>query len=455
MLFEKRFKTEKKLSSKDYLYLGSMLFGLFFGAGNLIFPVHMGQEAGANVWPAIIGFLITGIGLPFLGIIAIGISGENGLFDLASRVHKGYGYFFTVALYLVIGPFFAMPRLAATSFEIGLTPFVAESQKTLFLAIFSILFFALSWWFSRNPSKLLDYVGKFLNPLFLALLAILIVMSFVKPMANIHDITVLGKYRDHAFFTGFQNGYNTLDVLASLAFGIIVVNTLKNKGVTKKSTITADTFKSGAVSVLLMGIIYSFLSLMGTMSMGKFDLSDNGGIALAQIAHYYLGTGGSIILALIVVVACLKTTIGLTTAFSETFAELFPGLSYSTLIAGVSIIPCIIANVGLTSIISYSTPVLMFLYPLAIILVLLGVSGPLFKNNPIVYQTVTIFTIIPALIDGLQSSPEWIQNASITQKIIEFAKNTLPFFGIGMGWIVPAVFGLILGLGIYLIKEKL
>ena len=446
---------EKKLSSKDYLYLGSMLFGLFFGAGNLIFPVHMGQEAGANVWPAIIGFLITGIGLPFLGIIAIGISGENGLFDLASRVHKGYGYFFTVALYLVIGPFFAMPRLAATSFEIGLTPFVAESQKTLFLAIFSILFFALSWWFSRNPSKLLDYVGKFLNPLFLALLAILIVMSFVKPMANIHDITVLGKYRDHAFFTGFQNGYNTLDVLASLAFGIIVVNTLKNKGVTKKSTITADTFKSGAVSVLLMGIIYSFLSLMGTMSMGKFDLSENGGIALAQIAYYYLGTGGSIILALIVVVACLKTTIGLTTAFSETFAELFPGLSYSTLIAGVSIIPCIIANVGLTSIISYSTPVLMFLYPLAIILVLLGVSGPLFKNNPIVYQTVTIFTIIPALIDGLQSSPAWIQNASITQKIIEFAKNTLPFFGIGMGWIVPAVFGLILGLGIYLIKEKL
>lgn len=446
---------EKKLSSKDYLYLGSMLFGLFFGAGNLIFPVHMGQEAGANVWPAIIGFLITGIGLPFLGIIAIGISGENGLFDLASRVHKGYGYFFTVALYLVIGPFFAMPRLAATSFEIGLTPFVAESQKTLFLAIFSILFFALSWWFSRNPSKLLDYVGKFLNPLFLVLLAILIVMSFVKPMANIHDITVLGKYRDHAFFTGFQNGYNTLDVLASLAFGIIVVNTLKNKGVTKKSTITADTFKSGAVSVLLMGIIYSFLSLMGTMSMGKFDLSENGGIALTQIAHYYLGTGGSIILALIVVVACLKTTIGLTTAFSETFAELFPGLSYSTLIAGVSIIPCIIANVGLTSIISYSTPVLMFLYPLAIILVLLGVSGPLFKNNPIVYQTVTIFTIIPALIDGLQSSPAWIQNASITQKIIEFAKNTLPFFGIGMGWIVPAVFGLILGLGIYLIKEKL
>ena len=446
---------EKKLSSKDYLYLGSMLFGLFFGAGNLIFPVHMGQEAGANVWPAIIGFLITGIGLPFLGIIAIGISGENGLFDLASRVHKGYGYFFTVALYLVIGPFFAMPRLAATSFEIGLTPFVAESQKTLFLAIFSILFFALSWWFSRNPSKLLDYVGKFLNPLFLALLAMLIVMSFVKPMANIHDITVLGKYRDHAFFTGFQNGYNTLDVLASLAFGIIVVNTLKNKGVTKKSTITADTFKSGAVSVLLMGIIYSFLSLMGTMSMGKFDLSENGGIALAQIAHYYLGTGGSIILALIVVVACLKTTIGLTTAFSETFAELFPGLSYSTLIAGVSIIPCIIANVGLTSIISYSTPVLMFLYPLAIILVLLGVSGPLFKNNPIVYQTVTIFTIIPALIDGLQSSPAWIQNASITQKIIEFTKNTLPFFGIGMGWIVPAVFGLILGLGIYLIKEKL
>ena len=131
-------------------------------------------------------------------------------------------------------------------------------------------------------------------------------MAFVKPLAGIHEIAAQKAYTDNAFFTGFQNGYNTLDVLASLAFGIIVVNTLKTRGVTKKSTITTDMFKSGAVSIILMGIIYSFLSLMGTMSVGKFAISENGGIALTQIAHYYLGTGGSIILALIVIVACLR-----------------------------------------------------------------------------------------------------------------------------------------------------
>lgn len=443
---------EKKLTGKDYLYIGSMLFGLFFGAGNLIFPVHMGQEAGTHVWPAIIGFLITGIGLPFLGIIAIGISGENGLFDLASRVNKGYGYFFTVLLYLVIGPFFALPRLAATSFEIGLTPFIPSNQAKLALAIFSIIFFLLAWWFSRNPSKLLDYVGKFLNPLFLVLLAVLIIMAFVKPLAGIHEIAAQKAYTDNAFFTGFQNGYNTLDVLASLAFGIIVVNTLKTRGVTKKSTITTDMFKSGAVSIILMGIIYLFLSLMGTMSVGKFAISENGGIALAQIAHYYLGTGGSIILALIVIVACLKTSIGLITAFSETFAELFPQLSYSKLIAVVAILPCIFANVGLTSIITYSTPVLMFLYPLAMVLVFLGVCGPLFKNHSLVYKIVTIFTFIPALIDGINNSP--LKDAKFAKAIIGFGENYLPFFDLGMGWVVPAAVGFVLALIVVAFKKE-
>src|SRR5699024_3052667 len=174
--------------------IGSMLFGLFFGAGNLIFPVHLGQVAGANVFSANLGLLVTGVGLPFLGVIAMGISQSSGVFELSSRVNKTYGYIFTVLLYLVIGPFFAIPRLATTSFEIGIAPYVKNSQQTLFLATFSILFFFTAWWFSRKPSKILDYVGKFLNPLFLCLLAILLILAFSHPLGSVTQAPVTDPY---------------------------------------------------------------------------------------------------------------------------------------------------------------------------------------------------------------------------------------------------------------------
>ncbi|WP_368251585.1 branched-chain amino acid transport system II carrier protein [Enterococcus sp. 2201sp1_2201st1_B8_2201SCRN_220225] len=437
---------EKKLRFSDYLFVGSMLFGLFFGAGNLIFPVHMGQEAGSNVFMANLGFLVTGIGLPFLGVIAIGVSRSNGLYDLATRIHKTYALIFTVLLYLVIGPFFALPRLATTSFEIGLAPFLPKENHPLFLALFSLLFFVAAWAFSRKPSKLLVYVGKFLNPVFLVLLGVLLAFAFFKPLGSISGATVQPAYQQDVFITGFTQGYNTLDALASLAFGIIIINTLKGMGVQKPATLAIDTVKSGFISILLMGIIYSLLAFMGTMSLGRFDLSENGGIALAQIAKHYLGTAGSLLLALIVIIACLKTAIGLISAFAETFVELFPRRSYSLFVAIASILPCLFANIGLTKIIEFSTPVLMFVYPLAITLILLALFGPLFKQRASVYRMTTFFTLIAAIFDGLNASPAIIRDTSLVQNLLGLAENYLPFFAIGMGWILPASVGFILGL---------
>lgn len=437
---------EKKLLFKDYLYIGSMLFGLFFGAGNLIFPVHMGQEAGANVLLANLGFLVTGIGLPFLGVIAIGSSQSNGLFELASRINRRYAFIFTILLYLVIGPFFALPRLATTSFEIGLAPFIPTEFMALVLAGFSLLFFFTAWWFARKPSKLLDYVGKFLNPLFLILLGILLFLAFFRPMGEIASAPVQVSYGTSPFFKGFVEGYNTLDALASLAFGIIIVTTIRHRGVTKPSTIAIDTIKSGAVSILLMGLIYSLLAYMGTMSLGQFPLSENGGIALAQIAHYYLGTSGSVVLAMIVIVACLKTGIGLISAFSETFIELFPKRNYVFFSTVVSTMACLFANIGLTKIIEFSIPVLMFLYPLAMTLILLAILGPLFKHDPRVYQMTTYFTLIASVIDGLNASPDFLSQTGWAQSIISLGSSYLPFFSIGMGWVLPACIGFVFGL---------
>lgn len=444
----------KKLTFKESMFIGSMLFGLFFGAGNLIFPVHMGQESGSAVFWANLGFLVTGIGLPFLGVIAIGVSKTSGVYELAERIGKKYALVFTVLLYLVIGPFFALPRLATTSFEIGLAPFIQAKQQHVFLVIFSILFFFTAWWLSRRPTKILDYVGKFLNPAFLILLGILLVLAFIHPLGAIDQATIQPSYQEHAFFTGFTQGYNTLDALAALAFGILIVTTIRNMGVTKPSEIAKDTIKSGAISIVLMGIIYTLLAYVGTMSLGGFALSSNGGIALAQIADHYLGTYGSILLALIVILACLKTGIGLITAFAETFTDLFPKRNYIVFVTLASALACLVATVGLTNIIQISLPVLMFIYPLAMTLILLVLVGPLFKQRPAVYRMTTYFTLIASILDGLNACPDGIKQTSFVKTLLDFATNYLPFFKLGMGWIVPALIGLVIGLIWSMVKKE-
>jgi len=213
---------KQKLSFKEYIYVASMLFGMFFGAGNLIFPVYMGQVAGRNMWAAVLGFLITGVGLPLLGVAALGISRSNGLFDLSHKVGRPYAFFFTCALYLTIGPFFAIPRCATTSFTVGLEQILPHDDKSwLYLLLFSLLFFAVTLVLSLRPGKILTYVGKVLTPCFLVFLAIMVFVTILHPTTSIGAVEPQGAYAAQPFFTGFLEGYNTMDALASLAFGIV------------------------------------------------------------------------------------------------------------------------------------------------------------------------------------------------------------------------------------------
>ena len=437
---------DKRLTLSSYVLIGSMLFGLFFGAGNLIFPVHMGQEAGSNVVAATLGFLITGIGLPFLGVVAIGISKTDGLFGLSSRIHPVYAYFMTMLLYLTIGPFFALPRTGTVSYEIGLASYVAPDYQALALAGFTGLFFLTAFVFSLKPSKILIWVGKILNPLFLVFLAFLIIASFLQPMGSVAVAQVHGAYVTDPFFKGFTEGYNTMDALASLAFGIIVVQTLKDLGVESPRNVAMGTIKAGIVSILLMGIIYSCLAYIGATSVAVYPLSANGGIALAQIANYYFGSAGSILLAVIVTLACLKTAIGLITACSETFRKLFPdSISYRAYVTVFTIVSCLIANVGLTQIIALSIPALMFLYPLAITLIVLTFLSPLFKHRRVVYGLTTLFTLVAGVGDALNAAPEIIKQEPVVQSLLAGYHTSLPMFDIGMGWVIPMLAGLVLG----------
>ncbi|MDR7871015.1 MAG: branched-chain amino acid transport system II carrier protein [Tissierellaceae bacterium] len=446
---------QKKLTTKDYIYIASMLFGLFFGAGNLIFPVFMGQMAGNNIWYAILGFLVTGVGLPLLGIVAMGISKSNGLYSLGSRIHPYYSVFFTCALYLTIGPFFAIPRTATVSFEVGIAPLLSADQISLWLGIFSFLFFISVLWFSLKPSKILVYVGKVLNPLFLFFLSILIITAFINPMGDVSQFQATGAYQDNSFFQGFIEGYNTMDALASLAFGIIVINVIKGLGVEDPKAIAVSTVKSGILSMSLMAIIYGCLAIIGTQSLGITEISKNGGQALSIISTHYFGKGGAFLLAVIITLACLKTAVGLITACSETFSNMFKNsLSYKAYTVLFCTLSFAIANIGLNNIISFSIPVLMFLYPLAISLILLSIFDGAFKGDRRVYQYTIGFTVPAAILDLIGALPKGIVELFNLGGIIEAAKLYLPFYSIGMGWILPSISGLLIGLLISKLSKK-
>ncbi|MFJ8512231.1 branched-chain amino acid transport system II carrier protein [Lysinibacillus xylanilyticus] len=436
---------QQKIPFSTYAVIGTMLFGLYFGAGNLIFPIQLGQLAGTNFWFGLIGFLVTAIGLPFLGILAIGLSGSNGLRDLASRVHPLFGIIFSLALYLTIGPFFAIPRTATVPFVVGFEPYIQAEHTTLLLALFSFVFFAIVFYFSLNPAKIMDYIGKYLTPAFLIVLFILIIISIVKPMGHFQQ--PIGDYVDSAFMTGFKEGYNTMDALASLAFGIVVINAIKSAGISDRKEIAKATWKSGIFAMALMTLIYGLITYMGASSIDAVGTFDNGGLIFAAVADHYFGSYGAILLAVIIVLACLKTSIGLITSCSEFFHEVFPKISYKWFVFLLCVVSFTIANFGLTNIIKFAIPVLMFLYPLAIVLIVLALCSSLFKNKQTVYAIAMIFTIFISVIDGYKALVASIPTAklSIFDAIEKAYSNFLPFYDMGLGWILPALIGAFIG----------
>lgn len=432
-----------KLSIASYLAIGSMLFGMFFGAGNLIFPVHLGQAATSNLSGATLGFLITAVGLPFLGIIAIGLSESEGLLDLSTRVNKKFGYFFTILLYLTIGPLFALPRTATVPFEVGVAPFIKGQSTAPFLFIFSLIFFVIAFLLALNPGKIMDWIGKILNPIFLVCLALLMMMAFIKPMGQVGSLPSIEPYSSQPLMSGFLDGYNTMDALASLAFGILVVNSLKECGVKKPSQMAKDICISGVIVLLLMSLIYTGLSFMGATSVERFHLSDNGGIALNQMAHYYFGSFGSILLAFIVTIACLKTAVGTISAASETFNQIFPKISYKQFVALFSFSSMLIANCGLDQIIRFSSPMLSFLYPIAIVLIFLVLLGKFFRNRRFVYQVTLFVTTAIAFIDGIRLLNETVFHA---KGLMVFSKiyQMLPLHTMNLAWVIPTLIAFLL-----------
>ena len=441
---------EKKIKFTDVLFVGLAFFASYFGAGNLIFPVHLGQMAGRNAVVAMIGFIITAVGIPILGVAAIGITHSDGLQTLSGKVGKGYGIFFTCLLYLTIGPLFAIPRCATVSFTTGITPLLgADSPERLYLLLFSAVFFAFVLFFSLRPGKITVWIGKIINPLFLFFFAVLMLAALLAPGAAVSAVEPVEAYRSDAFFPALIEGYGTMDAIAGLAFGIVVIDVIRRMGVDNDDAIAEDVLSSGLLTGALMALIYVVSIVVGAQSRGLFELSENGGIALTQIAGHYLGGVGLFILAFTITFACLKTSIGLVTACAETFSKMTNGkISYRSWAILFTVFSFAVSNIGLSAIIEYSIPMLMLIYPPAIALILLAFLGKFFAHDRTVYIATMIGTWAAAIFDCMKTLPAPVQTALHLDTPIAFAAAHLPLFDKNLGWLLPAVIGFAAGMAI-------
>ena len=427
-------------SNKRYIAIGLMLFALLFGAGNLIFPAAMGQNAGVNVWYAVLGFCVTGVGLPLISIAALGYSGCLDLEEAAGRVHPWYGVFYSVVSYLAIGPCFAAPRTGTVSFEIAVKPFLGSFSPDIALPICLLIFFLLTYWLAATPSKLVDRVGKILTPALLAVILLLIVQSFITPLGTPQAPTKNYATPVTAVMQGILDGYNTLDAIASFIFATLVISFVKEGGVTHPKAIMKQVLLSGSIAVALLAFIYIFIAKIGADSVTPLGILETGAPVLAGSAKILFGNLGAAILAVIVLLACLSTSVGLVTCCAAYFMRLLGHFSYKTYAVIFCVISYLVGLFGLKTIIVSTIPVLMFIYPLLVALICLIFLDKFFGGRQCVYAWTIAFTFVMATINLLET-------AGVNLGSFETMLQTyVPLHTFGMGWIPFAAVGFVIGL---------
>ena len=428
-----------KINLSLIIPIGLMLFSFFFGAGNLIFPPVLGQMAGENIGWGMLGFCLSGVGFPLLGVLAMAMKQNDNPDSIAMPMHPLYARAVTIHCALAIGPLFAIPRTAAVSFDTGIHSLLPASCEAIGLPVYTVFFFVLTYFFSINPSKIIGHIGKFLSPMLLICLAVLVVCVFVNPTGSLKMPNP--DFAAAPFFRGFQEGYNTMDLLAAILFGSITIKAIEAQGITDKKVLTKLCSYAGLIAAFFLAIIYAALAYTGALSINIFGVVPNGATLLSKICTYYMGFGGQIVLALIIFFACLTTSIGLTTAISGYFSELTNNrMQYERLVFFISVFSLVVANFGLENIIKFSIPVICMLYPIIIALVILNIGRVIIHDDQLTFRICLTLTTIFAVFDGLR-----VANIRF-MALDNFLAQNLPLFDIGFGWVVPCFGGIAVGL---------
>ncbi len=414
-----------RLKGLDLLALGFMTFALFLGAGNIIFPPSAGLAAGEAIWPAATGFLLTGVGLPLLTVVALARVG-GGMDRLTAPLGGVAGTILAVAVYLAIGPLFATPRTAVVSFEMGVAPFTGNSTMPLF--IYTAMFFAAVLFLVLNPGQLVDRVGKFITPVLIAALLVLGGAAFFSPAGDIG--TTAESYRSNPLIKGFLEGYLTMDTLGALVFGIVIATAIRDHGVSEPTLITRYSMIAGVIAAVGLSLVYVGLFYLGATSQGIAGDAQNGVQVLTTYVQHTFGTPGSLLLAVVITLACLTTAVGLTAACGEFFSGLLP-VSYRVVVIVFTLFSLLVSNQGLTQLISVSVPVLVGLYPLAIMLVALSLLDRCWVSPRRVFVPVMAVTLVFGVADGLLA-------AGFTNMVPDLF-TALPLAEQSMGWLVPVL----------------
>ena len=430
-----------KLSKRNMLLVSFMLFSLFFGAGNLIFPPFLGQTAGANTPLALLGFLVTAVVLPVLGVIAV--AEFNGMDNLARKVGPKFAMVFTVLIYLSIGPGLGIPRAASVPFEMAISPYLPEGASfSLFMLGYSLVFFLVATWLALTPSKLVERIGKFLTPSLLVLLTGLFFSFLFRGDASVAAPQAAYASHSSALLNGFLEGYNTMDTIAALNFGLVIATTLRSFQVKEKKDLMGYTVKAGIAAGTILSLIYAMLSYMGMRSSGVYELQDNGAWTLRCIVHQLFGSTGAVLLAAIFTLACLTTCVGLITSISQYFSTLLKKVSYRQLVCIIAGFSFLVCNQGLNTILSISVPVLNAIYPVSIVLIVLGLCHKWLKNNPYVFPCTIGATAVVSVLYSLDQ-------LGVSLGFVTKLCHALPMYKAGMGWVVVAACTAAVTIGVY------
>ncbi len=417
----------KKLSGRNLILVGFTLFSMFFGAGNLIFPPHLGAQAGANFWFAFAGLAVSAIGLPIAGVAAVAHAGS--LDALAGRVHPAFARVFTILVYLSIGPCLAIPRTASTSFQM-LVPLVGGSAGLLLA--YSAVFFTAAFFVALHPEKLTDWLGRILCPCLILLIVVLFAGCVVHPLAA-HYGAPSAEYASLPAVQGVLYGYQTMDTLAALNFGAVIALNVRVHGVTEDSAVERSIIRAGLIAGALLLIVYAMLGHAGAQTGAVYPGLATGAEVLTALAQHLFGRAGLVLVAAIFVIACFNTCVGLIACVGQYFHQLLPCLPYPAIAAFFAAASMVISNIGLAGIIRLSTPVLNAIYPVAIVLILLSFM-PGLEHRRAVYPLCIGCTAVQSIA------------ATLPLGAVSSAASALPLGSLGFGWVLPALVGLTVGL---------
>lgn len=434
-----------------------MLCAFFLGAGNIIFPPSAGVQAGENVFYSMFGFLLTGVGLPLIGVIGIAITGGS-LRSMTSYLPKGTGTIATTILFIVIGPAFATPRTSLVVWDLAIKPLTAvtpENERQYQIVVTS-LFFVASVLFAVSRGKLIDNIGKILMPLLFLLLVVLAAAVVISPWGTL-QAPVAGAYNEYPMIQGFLEGYNTMDAFAALMFGGLIVDILRKKGVTDMTATRNYLIIAGFIAALGLSFVYVSLFWLGATAGGIPLANTSGPVVLAAYVEYLFGNVGVYILSAVVILACLTTAVGLLSACADYFGRLFESfglkLSYSAWVVIFALISAWVANVGLNALIAASVPSLYALYPMVITILALSFMRGLMHNRKFVYRFVMSISLVMGILAALRCYFELVfkegtpavlgVSTEIWQSFIN-GIEVLPLFKQNMEWVIPVLIAFIL-----------